>query len=71
MDFNASLCCHFSFSNVQLMFEDEAEHLIGLTLTQLVGGQSGLFLLLFLFRGKNIFESFNLEKSGKYSLLKN
>lgn len=38
MDFNASLCCHFSFSNVQLMFEDEAEHLIGLTLTQLVGG---------------------------------
>lgn len=49
MDFNASLCCHFSFSNVQLMFEDEAEHLIGLTLTQLVGGQSGLFLFVVIF----------------------
>lgn len=49
MDFNASLCCHFSFSNVRLMFEDEAEHLIGLTLTQSVGGELGLFLFVIIF----------------------
>lgn len=31
------------------MFEDEAEHLISLTLTQLVSGQSGLFLFVIIF----------------------
>lgn len=31
------------------MFEDEAEHLIGLTLTQSVGGELGLFLFVIIF----------------------